>query len=185
MKTFGFDSDTNENQVVENANRKFTLSKLCEYIWKKTSSSANNINIIDINEIHQDFSTDECGYHVIRFVNYLYEQILRNNTDEGDEINWMKTLNNYLRFYEITVVNYDHKYMVQERAQRILLKNDREVKRVVEDSILTKKNQQINFHDEYELALEFHCQKSYLRVEGGYCKFHAPQKSLNLNHKYG
>ena len=152
MKTFGFDSDTNENQVVENANRKFTLSKLCEYIWKKTSSSANNINIIDINGIHQDFSTDECCYHVIRFVNYLYEQILRNNTDEGDEINWMKTLNDYLRFYEITVVNYDHKYMVQERAQRILLKNDREVKRVVEDSILTRKNQQINFHDEYELT---------------------------------
>ena len=113
LKTFGFGGVNNENQVNENTNRKFTLSKLCEYIWKKTSSP-NNIDIVDINGIHQDFSTDECSYHVIRFVNYLYEQILTNNYD-GGEINWVKTLNDYLRFYEITVVDYDYKYMVQER----------------------------------------------------------------------
>ena len=145
LKTFGFDnigSNDNRNKI-----RIFALNKLKEYIW---NNYEEEFNVIDLNGIQQDFSTDECGYHVIRFVDFLYRHIY---DDVKKIINWKNILERYIYNYAIKLIKFDHKYMNREAAQSILLRNDLEVKQyVVEKILFDKKNYQISFHDEYKLT---------------------------------
>ena len=131
LKTFGFDNiDSKDNR---NNIRKFALNKLKEYIW---NNYEEEFNVIDLNGIQQDFSTDECGYHVIRFVDFLYRHIY---DDVKKIINWKNILKRYIYNYAIKLIKFDHKYMNREAAQSILLRNDLEVKQYVEEKILFDK----------------------------------------------
>ena len=87
--------------------------------------------MIVLNGIHQNFSTDECGYHVYLFVSYLYDKILLlvENNNNND---WNEILERYLREYGVVLVPYSYKNLVKNVAQPILLENDKLVRRFCE-----------------------------------------------------
>ena len=153
--TFGFYRvDKNNND--ECRRRKTVLSLLSSVIWRRYSNSGNNkrtsVSVVVINGLHQDFSTDECGYHVFRFVVYLYDD--DNPHLDKKIVDWKSILRNYLRETNVTLINYNNKNLTRDAIQPILRKNDLSVRRFCErkDSPLTKKTNRIQAHDEYNLT---------------------------------
>ena len=123
------------------------LQELVRNIWSG-DDGGGEIFVEGYDGIHQDFSTDECGYHVYRFSSYLIDAIAYNNYDGsfwGEEL-----LKNYIYDYDIAMFNYSDKKLKREHAQPRLLENDRQVRRYVESKIPVE--DQIEEHDEYSLT---------------------------------
>ena len=153
LNTFGVP----KQEVLDSRKRLDVLQSMSKNIWGNhqtttTTTVSNNINVIGLNGIHQDFSTDECGYHVYRFVSYLYDKILLlvENNNNND---WNEILERYLREYGVVLVPYSYKNLVKNVAQPILLENDKLVRRFWErgNSAPTIDNR-IEEHDEHNLT---------------------------------
>lgn len=145
LKTFGCPS----SDTVENARKRLkALTCISKTIWGKHAVGLPNI--IGINGIQQDFSTDECGYHVFRFAVFLYKNVL---PKEPNESCWNRVLDCYLKKFDVTVVPYQYKYLNVEGVESILLENDRKVRRFTEEKNYIKdKSNLIQFHDEFNLT---------------------------------
>ena len=156
LRTFGILPKTTAN----NEERRLDiLYSLAENIWGDHFVYSDNdaINLIGLNGIHQDFSTDECGYHVFRFAIYLYEMstILYSPPSLSS---WKRVLEKYLLDYapKTNLLPYDNKNLVKRKAQPILLANDKLVRRFCEqknntNSIEDPENR-IAIHEEYKLT---------------------------------
>ena len=131
-----------------NKQRREVLHKLSAEVWKKTSISC--VSFIGYNGLHQDFSTDECGYHVFRFVYYMYQFVFVSQTEEITK--WTDLLQHYLVKFGVNLVSYDDKYLYKSFAQSILLQNDRELRRFAENKSLVHTDNWIQEHDEYTLT---------------------------------
>ena len=151
LNTFGVP----RREVLDSRKRLDVLQSLVESVWGGDSAvDSKNLNVIGLNGLHQDFSTDECGYHVYRFASHLYE----NNTlqkQNATETNWNGVLETYLRKSRIALIPYDDKNLVKSTAQPILLENDKLVRRFCErDTALSDVSNRIGEHDEYQLTEE-------------------------------
>ena len=149
LNTFGVP----RREVLDSRKRLDVLQSLVKSVWGDSIDS-KNLNVIGLNGLHQDFSTDECGYHVYRFASYLCE----NNTLQKQnvtETNWNGVLETYLRKSRIALIPYDDKNLVKSTAQPILLENDKLVRRFCErDTALSDVSNRIGEHDEYQLTEE-------------------------------
>ena len=164
LQTFGYVSKRKNKASADSySNRRERLNavlELSDVVWERTTREECQIlpKIIDLNGTQQDFSTDECGYHVKRFVLFLYDSVFplfsKSNSRNG---NWHSILSRYISKYKIKLINYDQdKYLIKSESQPILLDNDREVKRFIEESskAFTDKENHISEHVEFNLSEE-------------------------------
>lgn len=158
LKAFGYvNKDSNEIQdnysnVRERIN---AVLELTNSIWERNCSNTVLPKIIDLNGVHQDFGTDECGYHIMRFVIFLYDSVFSLlSKNSSRKTNWHSILSRYISSYKVNLINYNlNKYLEKSEVQRILLDNDREVKRFIEnDNKFISKRNTISNHEEYNLS---------------------------------
>ena len=125
------------------------MDSLSKTIWGYCIGT--NTRVVGVNGLHQDFSTDECGYHVFRFVNYLYEFAL----PKDPKTSWNRLLEKHINdtHLRINVILYN-KSLVKSVAQPILLANDELVRRFCEvgKRLVKDKANRIQVHDEYKLT---------------------------------
>lgn len=147
VKTFGYVNKCVEkiDNYANSKERQAAVRDLAESIWGRRFT--NLPAIVDIDGVHQDFSTDECGYHVMRFVISMYDH-------KRPVRRWENFLSLYLIENDVTVVPFhDLKYANKNIVQPILLKNDRRVKRFIERGDKTvEPGDRIQEHDEYKLS---------------------------------
>ena len=136
------------------ARRLYILYSLAENIWGNNSNN-NDINLIGLNGIHQDFSTDECGYHLFRFVTYLYDKMSTILYSPLATLSWKRVLQGYLLDYtpNTYLLAYDNKNLTKHSAQPILLANDKLVRRFCEQkNNIEDPESRIEIHEEYKLT---------------------------------
>ena len=143
---------------------------------KKTTTTVGTIIptlISDVTGYLQDFSTDECGYHIYLFARYLFEKENQGSffsTYVSTPDTWNTILKAYLEELKINRVPYivnvgnenvdddggggsdANKYATRGHHQSILLTNDARVRRVAEGFL--KSANEISKHDEYDTPTE-------------------------------
>ena len=137
--------------------RKKAVLELSRVIWDENESCCELPKIIGINGIHQDYSTDECGYHVLRFSIHLLDRIIPIHS-RWCNYNWSSILNGYFFSTGLNLVRFDcNKFTEKTVAEPILLENDRNVVHYIENlkelSEFKKEGDLIEFHDEYNLSV--------------------------------
>ena len=155
LNVFGWPKTT----VLDSKRRRVdVLQELVHNIW---NDDDGEIFVEGFDGIHQDFSTDECGYHVYRFSSYLIDAIAYNNYDGSQ---WgVELLKNYIYDYDITMFHYSDKKLKREHAQPHLLENDRQVRLYVESKIPVE--DRIEEHDEYSLTDPEWCDQLRVHVQ--------------------
>ena len=158
LKTFGYVNKDNK-EIQDNYSNSYerinAVLELSDSIWERDCSSRILPKIIDSNGVHQDFSTDECGYHVMRFVIYLYNSVFPlYSRNRNKKTNWHSILSRYILQHKINLINYNlNKYLNKSETQPILLDNDQQVIRFIEnDNNQVHKSETILYHDEYNLS---------------------------------
>ena len=162
--------EISKNRTQYKKKRCSILFDLVKEVWPKESSpSYEHVLIVDLKSSHQDASTDECGYHVYRFVHDLFKYTIFSEArkieyQKGEKgcLNltcpiWKDILKNYIIRHSIITVHYQ-KGRPREETQPLLLKNDRTVRAQLEDISLDShyriKNREniIEKHEEYDLT---------------------------------
>ena len=149
-----------KDAVDKNLKRVNTLREIIKNIWgeeEKIEGKEQPLSfiLIGVDGYVQDFSTDECGYHVYLFVHYLFKEMDEFFMQFMKFSNWWRgILSAYLQSKNLQTVPYlnliTNKYSTREDGQTILLENDRRVRQAVEKILKTKNR--IAVHDEYDLT---------------------------------
>ena len=146
LKTFGYENADNKKvafaKIFDNVNVRINaVLELSRSIWYDNESCCELPKIRGINGIHQDYSTDECGYHVLRFAIYLFYNIIPKHAKHGDyKSNWSSVLDRYFFLNNLNLVRFDYnKFDEKTDSEAILLKNDKSAVHYIESSTELKK----------------------------------------------
>lgn len=206
LKTFGYVNVDSESERMENnfdnvCDRRRAVLELSNLIWSRDSSGECCLfpKVIGYHGIHQDFSTDECGYHVLRFTIHLFENVVpKYFKSVSYNTNWKTVLKSYLERNYIELLPYEsHKFKNKEESDNILLSNDNGVVNFVENHIaldkFVKSADLIEVHNEYNLSVKEwskivkYYKNNYLEVKScGYFKYSGlvaefnPERNLEM-----
>ena len=122
-----------KNSYYYRQSRRNELSALVQMVWK----NEEDVKFVGFQGIHQDITTDTCGYHVLRFCEFLFERIFLsdNNGIQINEKEWETILQHYLKHFKINFFPYHFKPFKRAEVQNQLLQNDLAVKKIIENPI--------------------------------------------------
>ena len=164
LKTFGYSNADSESERLESSffnitERKKAVLDLSNIIWDRPHSERKVYpKVIDLNGIHQDFSTDECGYYCLKFALFLFKNIIPRHTSiEFHKTNWHACLKSFLYENNIKQISYDsYKLNRKSEAENILLKNDRNTVSFIENYVglesYKKQGDLIENHEEFDMS---------------------------------
>ena len=187
LLAFGYTNLHSESKLVKSnfsniLDRRNAVLELSNLIWGGGRSEKIRVlpKVIDYSGVQQNYGTDECGYHVLRFAIYLFESIIPKHTKSATHnSNWPTVLRSYIQKHFITLLSYEsHKFMSKKESDNILFTNDSGVVNFVEQHVELRKFVQsgdlIEVHDEYDLLL-----KEWMKITTNYKKHYIKFKSNN------
>ena len=155
------------NKTEYKKTRKAVLFDIAKEVWPEELNTLllRGVSIIDLKGSHQDASTDECGYHVFRFIQDLFKHNLFpgsnqkqiKNCQENPQFYWHEILMGYIERHSIESIHYQLG-RPREETQPLLLKNDQKVREQVEDRSrnseykIQNPENEIQVHEEYNLT---------------------------------